>query len=98
MQSIAISDGIRKQLRMLDDHLINPFSIGTPVANDLAILFQRHRQGNPLAGAGNIGFGFGTLSLRHLGLARGGVLANHASFLPSPQNLPESENFQSPST
>jgi hypothetical protein len=67
---------------MSDNHLINPFMMSATITDDLAILFHRNWQCDALASTCNFGFDLGTLSMRHVGFALGGVLANHASILP----------------
>src|SRR3990172_698633 len=70
---------------MFDNHLINPFSIGATIIYYLSIPFQRDWQRYALIGACNNGFGFGTLSLRHVGWLIMEFSAYHASFFPKPQ-------------
>jgi hypothetical protein len=90
MQAVTANDFFRKEFGVLDDHLVHPFPIGTVIAHDFLVLFHGQRQRNPLMGNDNIGFGFGTISLRHGGWSRDGVSAYHAS---KPQIPTESGNF-----
>jgi hypothetical protein len=79
---------------MFDNHLINPFSIGATIIYYLSIPFQRDWQRNALIRACNNGFGFGTLSLRHVGWLVVEFSAYHASFFPKPQIPLEPGIFQ----
>jgi hypothetical protein len=79
---------------MLNNHLIHPVPIHTTIIYDLSVLFHRHRKSDAFYWVWNDGLFFGTLSLRHFGYSRGGVLADHGSFLSKPQIPLEPVNLQ----